>query len=73
MSDRPYTRRTSRSVRFDPYYKLEWFDSTLMVWRPVQKAYASVEDAARVARTADRQWRLMEVTTHGYAPVPLPQ
>ena len=64
-----------RARRLDvtgPIYKLEWFDTRLMTWKPVQRTYASAEDAAQVARTADRQWRLMEVSSHGYRPVPLP-
>ena len=63
-----------RTRRLDqPLYKLEWYDSTLMVWRPLQRLYASIEDAARITRTDDRQWRLLEVSSHGYAPVPLPR
>ena len=63
-----------RTRRLDqPLYKLEWYDSTLLVWRPLQKLYPSIEDAARITRTDDRQWRLLEVSQHGYAPVPLPR
>lgn len=66
-------RRTRRLDETGPVYKLEWYDGNLLAWRPMQKLYASIEDAARMTRTADdRQWRLMEVTTHGYSPVPLP-
>lgn len=65
-------KRTRRLDVTGAVYKLEWFDTVLMTWKPVQRTYASIEDAARVARTDDRQWRLMEVSSHGYAPVPLP-
>jgi hypothetical protein len=52
-------KRTRRLDQTGPLYKLEW--------------YASIEDAARITRTDDRQWRLLEVSSHGYAPVPLPR
>lgn len=66
-------KRTRRLDQTGPLYKLEWLDTTLMTWRPLQKLYTSAEDAARMARTADdKQWRLMEVSSHGYAPVPMP-
>ena len=56
-----------------PVYKLEWYDSTLMTWRPLQRLYPSAEDAARMARTADNKtWRLLEVSSHGYSPVEIP-
>jgi hypothetical protein len=66
-------KRTRRLDQTGPLYKLEWYDSTLLVWRPIQRLYASIEDAARITRTDDRQWRLLEVSSHGYAPVPLPR
>ncbi len=66
-------RRTRRLDVTGPVYKLEWFDSVLMTWRPLQRIYSSIEDAARMARTADdKTWRVLEVSSHGYAPVPMP-
>ena len=76
MPDRGYTRRTRGSARFDPYYKLEWRDVTLSVWKPVQKRFDTFEDAVaytladREQRGEDRAWRVMEVTHQGYCPVP---
>lgn len=67
-------KRTRRLDVTGPLYKLEWYDGNLLTWRPLQRLYASAEEAARAARTAeDRTWRLLEVSQHGYAPVPMPR
>lgn len=56
-----------------PWFKLEWYDDVLHVWKPARSLYPSVEEAARVARTApDRHWRLMRATGRGYEPVLMP-
>lgn len=76
MPDRSYRRRTRGSVRFDPYFTLEWYDAVFGVWRPDRGARFETAWQARDA-TAGRTvkgrlpegWRVMEVTTHGRAPV----
>lgn len=39
--------RIRGSVRFAPYYKVEYFDPSVVAWRPIQKAHAT--QAAAVA------------------------
>jgi hypothetical protein len=65
-------QRTRGSVRFDPYYKLQWFDDTVMAWRDIQRQYASPAEAAGDIGRGARVWRLMEITMHGRHPMPLP-
>lgn len=76
MPDRAYRRRTSGSVRFDPYFVLEWYDATFGAWRPDRRGrFETVEEAT--AATSGRLvngklaegWRVMCVTTHGRAPL----
>ena len=40
-------KRTKSSSRFDPYYKLQWFDEISFAWKDIQKAYATPEDARK--------------------------
>ena len=60
--------RDKTSVRFEPYFKLQWFDQISFAWRDVQKAYATELDA-RAKVTADKQWRVMAITEHGRFPL----
>lgn len=57
-------KRRAGSVRFDPYWKLQWYDDHAFCWRDIQRAYAT-RDAARAAATAGRRWRLMRVWPAG--------
>lgn len=64
------TARVRGSVRFDPYFKAQWWDPRAMAWRDVRRPHAS--EAAAVAafdpQVADR-WRVMRVHPGGRAPV----
>lgn len=63
------TQRTAGSVRFQTYYKLQWFDEISLAWRDIQKAHATVEDAEQ-AMKGNRKWRIMEITPSGRHPLP---
>jgi hypothetical protein len=56
--------RQRGSVRFAPYYKVQWFDETSLCWRDVQQAHSS-ETEARAAFLADRRCRVMAITERG--------
>lgn len=59
-----HQKRKSGSCRFDNYFKLEWFDTKLCVWRPLQKSFATVLQA-NTAKTTNKQWRVFEVSESG--------
>jgi len=54
-------RRKKGSCRFATYYKLEYFDETLSVWRPLQKSFPTFADAT-AAMTTELKWRLFKVS-----------
>jgi hypothetical protein len=54
-------KRTAGSCRFDPYYKLEWYDHRIGAWRPLQRSFATFAEA-EAARTKNKVWRIFEVT-----------
>lgn len=56
--------RTRSSVRFDPYYKLQWYDPTLAAWRDARGRYSTPEEA-RAAAPAGRTSRVSEITMAG--------
>jgi len=56
--------RVKGSCRFEPYYKVEWYDTTALCWRVIQKAHAT-EQAARDAMPKDKKCRLQQVTETG--------
>lgn len=60
--------RNKESVRFETYFKLQWFDETSICWRDVQKAYND-EATARKAMTNDKKWRVMCITEKGRFPI----
>ena len=55
MKDK-YIKRKQGSCRFSPYYKLEWFDSKLCVWKPRQVRYKTLEEA--VPGATQESWSL---------------
>lgn len=61
--------RRAGSVRFDPYYKVQWWDVRSSAWRDVQKRFVDKPAARRHASTITGRTRLMEVTMDGRAPV----
>jgi 4'-phosphopantetheinyl transferase EntD len=56
--------RTRGSVRFEPYWKVQWFDEVSMAWRDIQQAHPS-EAAARAAFIDGRHCRVMAITELG--------
>jgi hypothetical protein len=68
-------RRRAGSVRFAPYFKLQWFDETVMAWRDVQQSYPSAWQAREasvgmtIAGRIPSAWRVMEITMHGRVPL----
>lgn len=64
-----YTQRRRGSVRFDPYYKVQWYDAAVMAWRDVQTRHDTLAEAI-AAFPRGRTCRVMEVTMHGRHPVP---
>lgn len=60
--------RIKESVRFEDYYKLQFFDPISLCWRDVQKAYSSVAEAEANMDTV-KQWRVMVITTKGRYPI----
>ncbi len=60
--------RTRGSVRFEPYYKVQWFDPVTMAWRDVQRAYTTADEAQDNA-IPGKQCRVMVITMQGRAPL----
>ena len=60
--------RRADSARFDPYYKVQWYDARNCAWRDVQKQHPTPATAAD-AYIAGRQCRIMEVTPKGRRPL----
>lgn len=64
-------RRQAGSVRFDPYWKVQWWDERSLTWRDIQKAHHSREEADQAIDQEDNgTYRLMKVTETGRAPEP---
>lgn len=69
-------RRVTGSVRFDPYWKVQFYLDRDRAWQDVQARY-DTPDAARLAiraliATGDMhtRWRLMRIDEKGRAPEP---
>ena len=70
--------RTTGSVRFTPYFKIQYFDAVSLAWKDVQRSYAT-EQAARDAidfammepLRFEKGWRIMNVTEQGRYPLPV--
>lgn len=56
--------RTKGSCRFEPYYKLEFYDPKIGAWRVIQKSFVSF-DAAKQAMPQGKQSRVMRFTESG--------
>jgi hypothetical protein len=61
-------KRTKSSVRFDPYYKVQWFDHNVLAWHDVQKSYTNPDEALAHFITG-KQCRVMEITMRGRRPL----
>ena len=42
-------QRTKGSARFDPYWKVQWWDRTSLAWRDIQQAHQTREAAQKAA------------------------
>lgn len=62
-------RRTGSSVRFDPYWKVQWWEERSLAWRDVQHAYPSEAEALEHL-VAGQRCRLMRVFPGGREPGP---
>lgn len=61
--------RTKGSCRFEPYFKVQWYDAASMCWRDVQKAHES-QSLAVSAFIPGKQCRVMKVMETGREPLP---
>lgn len=59
-----YRKRTRASVRFDPYYKAQWYDGRQLAWRDVQRRFMTIEKA-REAFPPGVACRVMEIRMDG--------
>ncbi len=60
--------RTRSSVRFDPYYKVQWYDTALLAWRDVRGRFATPEEARAAVAGAGSvvvRRRVSEITMAG--------
>jgi hypothetical protein len=68
--------RQRGSVRFAPYYKLQWWDERALAWHDVQRAFSAPGAATAAIGTPEapaparaQRWRLMEISERGRAPL----
>lgn len=61
--------RSRGSARFEPYYKVQWYDERSMVWRDVQRSHSSRADAESHFISGKR-CRLMRISMDGREPLP---
>ena len=61
MNNRP---RIRGSVRFDPYYKVQWWDERNLAWHDVQIRYDTVA-GAMAAFISGKRCRVIEITETG--------
>lgn len=65
------SRRQRGSVRFDPYCKVQWWDSTSLAWRDIQLAMPeadALEIAEELIPAEAPKWRLMHISEEGRRP-----
>lgn len=56
--------RVKNSCRFEPFFKLEYFDERLMVWKVIQKPFSTIEKAKSQIKL-NKKFRIMKVTEKG--------
>jgi hypothetical protein len=64
--------RKPGSARFEPYFKVQWWDARSLAWVDVQQAFPSIREARAAAlegASPGRQYRVMEVREGGRWPV----
>ena len=64
MKKEKYIKRKPGSCRFSPYYKLEYFDNNLYVWKPIQIRYYTLDEALKKT-SDDVEYRVYQVTETG--------
>jgi hypothetical protein len=64
----PRRARRADSARYDPYYKVQWYDARVCAWRDVQKQHPTAE-AAAAAYLKGKQCRTMEISPKGRRPL----
>jgi hypothetical protein len=55
--------RTNNSVRFDPYFKLEFWNPRAVAWTPMQRRFEKQTDALAAVKRG--KYRIMTVTEAG--------
>jgi hypothetical protein len=75
-----YGTRKAGSVRFDPYYKVQWWDERSLTWRDHQQAFPTPQvaeaftdilaDAILEGAGTPPTFRVMEITMEGRHPLP---
>jgi len=48
-----------------PYYKVQYYDDTVMAWKDIQKRFTYPVDAMKFGDTLGKVYRLMEITRDG--------
>jgi hypothetical protein len=61
--------RTKGSCRFAAYYKVEWRDERMGVWKVIQKSHASL-DGAKASMTKGKTCRVIKVSEKGMEVLP---
>ena len=61
-------KRTRQSARFDPYYKIQWYDAVSLTWRDIQQAFSTTGEA-EAQYLPDKKCRLIEITMQGRHPI----
>lgn len=69
-------RRRTGSVRFEPYFKVQFYNARQLAWQDVQRAFATPEEAREAIASGaiapppqcNEAHRLMEITERGRRP-----
>lgn len=69
MTGDTYRKRVRGSVRFDPYFKVQYWLDRELAWQDVQERHATPA-AARAAYLPGRRCRTMVITPAGRRPLP---
>ncbi len=60
--------RRPGSARFDPYYKVQWYDDRSRAWIDIQRAHPTIA-TARAAYVTGKTCRVMRITMKGRGPI----
>jgi hypothetical protein len=61
--------RTKGSCRFAAYYKVEWRDERMGVWKVIQKSHAS-RDEAELSMPSGKVCRVIKISEKGMEVMP---